>query len=136
LHDIGKIGISEAILNKSERLTPIEWEIIKQHSVEGAKIVSQIKKISNLAPVIRHHHERYDGTGYPDYLKGEEIPLASRIIGIADAYDTMVIPRPWGKNKSGDETLAELERCSGTQFDPALTKIAKVVLSQYPPSES
>ena len=136
LHDIGKIGISEAILNKSERLTPIEWEIIKQHSVEGAKIVSQIKKISNLAPVIRHHHERYDGTGYPDCLKGEEIPLTSRIIGIADSYDTMVTPRPWGKIKSGDEALVELERYSGTQFDPALIKIAKMVLSQYLPSES
>ena len=136
LHDIGKIGISEAILNKSERLTPIEWEIIKQHSREGAKIVSQIKKISNLAPVIRHHHERYNGTGYPDCLKGEEIPLASRIIGIADSYDTMVTPRPWGKLKSGDEATAELERCSGTQFDPTLVKIAKTVLSQHPPSES
>ena len=133
---LGRFGISEAILNKSERLTPIEWEIIKQHSVEGAKIVSQIKKISNLAPVIRHHHERYDGTGYPDCLKGEEIPLTSRIIGIADSYDTMVTPRPWGKIKSGDEALVELERYSGTQFDPALIKIAKMVLSQYLPSES
>jgi len=138
LHDIGKIGISEAILNKSENLTPIEWEIIKQHPVEGAKIISQIKKISNLAPVIRHHHERYDGTGYPDCLKGEEIPLASRIIGIADTYDTMVIQRPWGKVMSSGEAMVELERCSGTQFDPALIKIAKLILSQsqYPPSES
>ena len=136
LHDIGKIGIPEIILNKSEKLTPLEWEIVKKHSIEGAKIVSQIKKISNLAPVIRHHHERYDGTGYPDQLKGEEIPLASRIISIADAYDTMVIPRPWGKLKSGDEALAELELCSGTQFDPALVKIAKTVFSQSYPSES
>jgi diguanylate cyclase (GGDEF)-like protein/putative nucleotidyltransferase with HDIG domain len=111
LHDIGKIGISDAILNKSDRLTPLELEIVKKHSIEGAKIVGQIRKISSLAPLIRHHHERYDGTGYPDGLKGQEIPLGSRIIGIADAYDTMVTPRSYRNVMSQSEALIELERC-------------------------
>jgi len=130
LHDIGKIGISDAILNKSDRLTPLELEIVKKHSIEGAKIVGQIRKISSLAPLIRHHHERYDGTGYPDGLKGQEIPLGSRIIGIADAYDTMVTPRSYRNVMSQSEALIELERCSVTQFDPEIIKVVSIALSQ------
>ena len=130
LHDIGKIGISDAILNKSDRLTPLEWEVVKKHSIEGAKIVSQIKKVSNLAPLILHHHERYGGSGYPDGLKGQEIPLGSRIICIADAYETMVTPRSYGNVMSRNEALVELERCSGTQFDPEIIKVASIALSQ------
>ncbi len=130
LHDIGKTRISDAILNKSDRLTPLEWEIVKKHSIEGANIVSQIKKISNLAPLICHHHEWYDGTGYPDGLKGQEIPLGSRIICIADAYDTMVTPRSYGNVMSRNEALIELERCSGTQFDPDIIKVVPIALSQ------
>jgi diguanylate cyclase (GGDEF)-like protein/PAS domain S-box-containing protein/putative nucleotidyltransferase with HDIG domain len=123
LHDIGKIGISEAILNKSDQLTASEWAILKKHSMDGAKIISQIRNISNLAPLILHHHECYDGTGYPDGLKGPEIPLCSRIIGVADAYDTMVTPRIYGNIRSRDEALIELERCSGTQFDPEIIEV-------------
>ena len=130
LHDIGKIGISDAILNKSDRLTPLELEIVKKHSIEGAKIVGQIRKISSLAPLIRHHHERYDGTGYPDGLKGQEIPLGSRIIGIADAYDTMVTPRSYRNVMSQSEALIELERCSVTQFDPEIIKVVSITLCQ------
>jgi putative nucleotidyltransferase with HDIG domain len=130
LHDVGKIGISDAILNKSDRLTPLEWEIVKKHSIEGAKIVSQIKNISSLAPLIRHHHEWYDGTGYPDGLKGQEIPLGSRIICIADAYYTMVSRRVYRSAMSQNEALIELERCSGTQFDPEIIKVIPVALSQ------
>jgi diguanylate cyclase (GGDEF)-like protein/putative nucleotidyltransferase with HDIG domain len=130
LHDVGKIGISEVILNKSDRLTPLEWEIVKKHSIEGAKIVSQIKNISSLAPLIRHHHEWYDGTGYPDGLKGQEIPLGSRIICIADAYYTMVSRRVYRNAMSQNEALIELERCSGTQFDPEIIKVIPIALSQ------
>jgi diguanylate cyclase (GGDEF)-like protein/putative nucleotidyltransferase with HDIG domain len=130
LHDIGKIGISDIILNKSERLTPLEREIVKTHSTEGAKIVSQINKISNLAPFIRHHHEWYDGTGYPDGLKGQNIPLCSRIICIADAYDAMITQRVYRSTLSQSEALIELERCSGTQFDPEIIKIVPLALSQ------
>ena len=130
LHDIGKIGISDAILNKSDRLTPLEWEVVKKHSIEGAKIVSQIKKVSNLAPLIRHQHEQYAGSGYPDGLKGLEIPLGSRIICIADAYDTMITPRSYGNVMSRNEALVELERCSGTQFDPEIIKVVSIVLSR------
>jgi diguanylate cyclase (GGDEF)-like protein/putative nucleotidyltransferase with HDIG domain len=122
LHDVGKIGIPDIILNKSDNLTPVEWEIVKKHSTEGAKIVSQIEKIANLAPLIRHHHEWYDGTGYPDGLKGPEIPLGSRIICVADAYDTMITPRSYKNMRSQNEALAELIRCAGTQFDPDIIK--------------
>jgi diguanylate cyclase (GGDEF)-like protein/putative nucleotidyltransferase with HDIG domain len=131
LHDIGKIGIPGKLLNKSDKFTPLEWDIIKMHPQEGAKIVSQIKKICNLAPLIRHHHECYDGSGYPDGLKGREIPLGARIICIADAYDTMVTPRSYGIIKSPKEALTELERCAGTQFDPEIIKIVTIAdLSQ------
>jgi diguanylate cyclase (GGDEF)-like protein/PAS domain S-box-containing protein len=135
LHDIGKIGISDTILNKSDRLTPLEWEIVKKHSIEGAKIVSQIKKISHLATLIRHHHEWYDGTGYPDGLKGQTIPLGARIICIADAYDTMVTPRSYGNVISHNEALTELEQCSGTQFDPEIIKVVSMALSQQTATE-
>jgi HD-GYP domain-containing protein (c-di-GMP phosphodiesterase class II) len=83
-----------------------------------------------LAPIIRHHHERYDGTGYPDGLKGQEIPLGSRIICIADAYDTMVTRRAYRNSISQNEALIELERCSGTQFDPEIIKVVFIALSQ------
>jgi HD-GYP domain-containing protein (c-di-GMP phosphodiesterase class II) len=126
LYDIGKIGISDAILNKPDPLIPLEWEIVKKHSIEGANIVSQIKQISNLAPLVRHHHERYDGSGYPDGLKRQEIPLGSRIICIADAYDTMVTPRSYGNVMSRNEALIELEHCSGTQFDPEIIKVVSI----------
>ncbi len=128
LHDIGKIGIPGDILNKSGSLSPSEWEIVKMHAVEGAKIVGQINKISNLAPLIRHHHERYDGTGYPDGLQGQAIPLGSRIICVADAWDTMVTSRSYGSARSPSEALNELCRCSGTQFDPEIVKAISVTM--------
>jgi diguanylate cyclase (GGDEF)-like protein/putative nucleotidyltransferase with HDIG domain len=129
LHDIGKIGIPDNILNKSKELTPLEREIVKKHAIEGGRIISQIKKISSLAPIIRHHHEWYDGTGYPDGLKGQEIPLGSRIISVSDAYDTMVTRRAYRNTLSQNEALIELERCSVTQFDPEIIKAMSVALS-------
>jgi diguanylate cyclase (GGDEF)-like protein/putative nucleotidyltransferase with HDIG domain len=120
LHDIGKVGIADVILAKPGKPKKSEWAAIKKHCAEGAKIVQHVKELMPLAPIILHHHEWYDGTGYPDGLKGEEIPLHARIISVADAYDTMTAQRPYHEGVSPQKALEELERCSGTQFDPRL----------------
>ena len=122
LHDIGKVGIADMILTKPGKPKKEEWEAIKKHCAEGAKIVQHVKELMPLAPIILHHHEWYDGTGYPDGLKGEEIPLHARIISVADAYDTMTAQRSYHEGVSPQKALEELERCSGTQFDPQLIK--------------
>jgi len=122
LHDIGKLGVPDAILTKTGKLTEEEWEVIKRHSADGERIVSYVKDLSPLVHIIRHHHEWYDGSGYPDGLKGEAIPLGARIITIADAYDTMIGRRPYREPVSPAEALEELVRCSGTQFDPKLVE--------------
>jgi diguanylate cyclase (GGDEF)-like protein/PAS domain S-box-containing protein len=123
LHDIGKLGIPDSILTKPGKPTKREWEVLKGHSGNGAKIVAHIKDLAVLVPMILHHHEWYDGTGYPDELKGENIPLGARIISIADAYDTMTTSRPYRNLLSKEEALEELERCSGRQFDPKLVAL-------------
>ncbi len=118
LHDIGKIGISSAILNKPGRLTPEEYEIIKSHPAMGKRILEPISFLRDVVPIVYHHHERYDGKGYPEGLAGEEIPLASRIMAVADTYDAMTSDRAYRKGLSEELAVAELKRCAGTQFDP------------------
>ena len=120
LHDIGKVGVADVILTKPGKPEKEEWEAIKKHCAEGAKIIQHIKELAPLAPYILHHHEWYDGSGYPDKLKGQKIPLSARIISVADAYDTMTAQRPYREAISPQEALKEMERCSGTQFDPKL----------------
>jgi putative two-component system response regulator len=120
LHDIGKIGISEAILLKPGALTPDEKLQIQQHPEIGARIVSQMRFAPEVAPIILGHHEYWDGSGYPQGLKGEEIPVGARIITIVDAYDAMMTDRPYRAALGIDETLKRLEAASGTQFDPRL----------------
>ncbi len=122
LHDIGKINISDAILTKPTSLTAEEWEIIKAHPMLAAEIVTKIPKLASCVGGILHHHERYDGTGYPDGLKGEAIPLEARILAIADAFAAMTSDRPYARTMTHEQGLAEIERCSGTQFDPALVR--------------
>ncbi len=123
LHDIGKIGIPDAILNKPGRLTDEEFAIMKSHVVKGGEILKDFKMIENVDLGALYHHEKYDGTGYCHGLKGEEIPIEARIIGIADAFDAMTANRVYRKQLDIDFVIGELRRCSGTQFDPKLVEI-------------
>lgn len=118
LHDIGKIGVPDAILNKNGKLTAAEWSIMKQHCEIGARIVEPIAKLRKVGNIIKHHQEKYDGTGYPDGLKGEEIPLESRVIAVVDSYHAMVSDRPYRRALPEDVAMKELRDNIGTQFDP------------------
>jgi response regulator RpfG family c-di-GMP phosphodiesterase len=122
LHDIGKIGIPEGILNKPARLTEEEYTLMKRHPLIGAAIVEHIAFLHPVIPLIRHDHERWDGLGYPDGIKGEEIPLGARIIAVVDAYDAMAVDRVYRKAPGHEFALRELRRCAGTQFDPAVVE--------------
>lgn len=124
LHDIGKIGVPEVILNKPTLLTPEEFELMKSHTVLGAKILEplKVKAIERIRGMVRNHHEFVDGTGYPDRLKGEDIPLGARIVTVADCFDTMVSRRAYKRGRSVNEAMEELLRCGGTQFDPLIVK--------------
>ena len=117
MHDIGKINIPKEILNKNMPLTNEEWEIMKQHSINGVEIVKSVESLKESIPLILHHHERYDGKGYPDNLKGNEIPYLVRILTVVDCFDAMTSSRPYNKRKTYKEAIGELKRCSGTQFD-------------------
>lgn len=123
LHDIGKIAIDDKILNKKGKLTEEEWAVMKTHSEIGYRIASSNPDLRHIAYKILIHHERYDGTGYPKELKGDDIPLLSRIMTIVDAFDVMTHERPYKKAVSAEEAIKELRRCSGTQFDPNLVEI-------------
>ena len=120
LHDIGKIGVPDHILNKHGKLAPEEFEEIKKHSIIGATILHPIKELSDVAREVRYHQECFDGSGYPDGLKGTDIPLIARIIAVADAFDAITTDRPYKKKKKIEEAIQELKRCSGTQFDPVI----------------
>lgn len=121
-HDIGKIGIRDEVLNKPERLTTEEYEHMKRHPIVGEQILSPITELRPIIPIVKHEHERWDGGGYPDGLKADQIPLGSRIIAIADAWDSMVYDRVYRKGMSVDDTLAEIERSAGRQFDPEVVR--------------
>ncbi len=123
LHDIGKIGTYDSLLDKAGKLTKDEFEMIKLHPVQGVSILENIKQLQNALPIIRHHHERYDGSGYPDGLAGEEIPLMARILTIADCFDAMTADRPYRKALSVEQTIDELDKNKNIQFDPELVDI-------------
>jgi diguanylate cyclase (GGDEF)-like protein len=128
LHDIGKIEIDREILNKPSKLNDAEWAIIKQHPIWGSDMVKPLTKLRPIVSIIRYHHENYDGSGYPDGLSGDEIPVISRIIRIVDSFDAMTSHRPYRQNMSWDEALNEIRRHAGTLFDPTLVVYFEEIL--------
>jgi HD-GYP domain-containing protein (c-di-GMP phosphodiesterase class II) len=123
LHDIGKLGIPDKVLNKKDKLTKEEFEIMKQHVIIGADILKPLRSMGKLADLVRHHHEHYDGTGYPDGLQGEQIPLLSRILSVADVYDALITERPYKRALTRSEAVKELKQCSYNILDPKLVTL-------------
>jgi putative nucleotidyltransferase with HDIG domain len=121
-HDIGKIAIPDAILLKPARLTADEFDRMKEHSAEGARIVGKLSQLGPIVPIIRHHHERWDGRGYPDELAGQDIPLLAAIVGLADAWDAMTTERPYARAMAPEDAVEEIRRGTGTQFAPAVAQ--------------
>ena len=119
-HDIGKIGIHNDVLQKPSSLTSQEFQDVKEHTTRGAEILSRIKMLNKIVPMVLHHHERWDGHGYPGGLRGEAIPFGARIVAIADAFEVMTSHRPYLITRTPSRALEELRRCAGTQFDPVL----------------
>lgn len=130
MHDIGKINIPVDILNKKMPLTKEEWEQLKQHPDQGAEIIRTVESLQSIIPLIRHHHEKYDGTGYPAGLKGEEIPYLARVLTVIDSFDAMTSNRPYNKPKTYEEGFAELRKFSGIQFDPDLVEVFIKAISE------
>jgi hypothetical protein len=120
LHDIGKVGIPLEILNKPSALTDAEWTVIREHTIIGERILRSVPAMSDIARIVRHSHEHWDGSGYPDGLKGDAIPLPSRVILCADAFHAMRSDRPYRRGRAAEAALAEIEACAGTQLDPAV----------------
>src|SRR3989338_3937801 len=118
LHDVGKIGIPDNILMKPASLNEEEWKIMRQHPVKGAKILEPLSGFKEVANIVLHHHEYFNGKGYPGGLKGEAIPIEARIISVVDAFHAIVSTRCYSKGRSVETAFRELERCAGTQFDP------------------
>jgi diguanylate cyclase (GGDEF)-like protein len=122
LHDVGKVAVPDAILTKPGPLDEDEWAFIHRHTLIGERIIAAAPALTRVAALVRSSHERWDGSGYPDGLAGEEIPLGARIVAVADAFDAMTSPRPYSKPRTHDEALQELSRCAGTQFDPVVVE--------------
>jgi len=122
LHDIGKIAIPQSILCKPGKLTDDEFFLMKSHPVNSERLIASIKKLNEISPGIKHHHERWDGRGYPDRLEGENIPFSARVIALADTYDAMTSTRSYRKALDHEIAIDEIQKCAGTQFDPELAK--------------
>ena len=122
-HDIGKIGIPDSILLKEAKLTDDEYSQIKNHPSIGAHILCNAEVFQDIIPIVKHHHEKFDGTGYPSKLKGEDIPYLARIAAVADTFDAMTSKRTYRNALPLDVVRGEIERCSGTQFDPVIAKV-------------
>lgn len=132
IHDIGKINIDKDILVKKMPLAQEEWECLKQHPEKGVEVIESIECLQSTKSIIRHHHERYDGSGYPDRLQGNAIPYLARVLTVIDSFDAMTSSRSYNKRKSYEEGMLELRRCKGTQFDPEITEqFIQVVCSKY-----
>ena len=123
LHDLGKINISKEVLISEEKLTSAEWKELKRHPEESATIISNVGGLDDIVPIVLQHHERYDGKGYPNNVKGEEINYLARILTLVDSFDAMTNTRPYQPTKNYAQAFKEIEACSGTQFDPKLSRI-------------
>ena len=134
-HDIGNIAIADDVLRKPEQLTDEEWAEIRAHPIIGASLLAQMPELDRIRPLILAHHERFDGSGYPNGLKGDAIPRAAQIIAVADAYEAMTTSRPYRRAVTPDLAIAELQRCAGTQFDPAVVAAFVAELNLAPTSE-
>jgi diguanylate cyclase (GGDEF)-like protein/putative nucleotidyltransferase with HDIG domain len=132
LHDVGKVGIMESILNKNGPLNPDEWEAMKRHVEYGGKLLEPLRGTENVRKMVAHHHEFFDGSGYPEGLSGNQIPLGARIIAIADAYDTITSERTYKKARTPEEAFQELGRCGNAQFDPELVRVFISRLRELP----
>ena len=130
LHDVGKVKVPDEILNKPGPLTDAEWEEMRKHPDYGAEMLKEKDFLKDAAEIVRAHHERYDGTGYPRGLKGEEIPIEARIIAVVDAYDAMTSDRPYRKALPKEKAIAELKKNAGTQFDPRVVKAFLSVINR------
>jgi HD-GYP domain-containing protein (c-di-GMP phosphodiesterase class II) len=122
LHDIGKVAIPDMILAKNGPLDPGEWEFIRRHTLIGERIIAAAPALGPVARLVRSSHERWDGTGYPDKLSEQAIPLGARVVGVADAFDAMTSERPYSPGVAPSVALAELRRCAGSQFDPVVVE--------------
>jgi HD-GYP domain-containing protein (c-di-GMP phosphodiesterase class II) len=132
LHDIGKIGIEDQILRKPERLNPEEFNLIKRHSGMGAEIIEHIRQLREIVPGVKYHHEQINGRGYPEGLKGEDIPILAKIVAVADTYDAITTDRPYRKAMEKETAIKELKRCSGIQFD---SKVVEAFIQAYQKGE-
>jgi putative two-component system response regulator len=128
VHDVGKIAVSDSVLNKEGPLDETEWDAMRAHAAQGAVIVSQVEELIYVADIVRHHHEKINGSGYPDGLKGETIPILARVISVADAYECMISDRPYRKSLPIDVALSRIQEGAGTQFDQ---KVADCLLQLY-----
>ena len=130
LHDIGMIGVSDDILSKVEKLTQEEYDEIKKHVVHSVRILDDIKQLADVVEIIKYHHEFYDGNGYPYGKKGEEIPIGSRIISVADAFDSMVTPKAYRNQVSPQEAISHIKTFAGKQFDPVVVETFEQILPE------
>jgi putative nucleotidyltransferase with HDIG domain len=129
LHDVGKVAVPDDVLQKPGRLSANEWEMVRQHPSVGADIVGRVPSLRAIAPLIRGHHERWDGTGYPDHLAGEQIPLGARILGVAEAFCAMTSDQVYRQAMDVERARSEIQRRAGTQFDPAVAEaMGKIIL--------
>ncbi|RPI78312.1 MAG: HD domain-containing protein, partial [Chloroflexi bacterium] len=133
-HDIGKIGIPDAVLLKPDKLTPEEVKIIRQHPVIGDNIVAPLNLLPRERTLILHHHERWDGWGYPDGLKAEQIPLGARILAVADSLEAMCSDRPYRPTMKFSNAITEIQQCSGSQFDPRVVDALSELIKKKDPS--
>lgn len=131
LHDIGKVGTYDYLLDKPSKLTDEEFEIVKKHPASGASILEHIKQLNKIIPLVKYHHERLDGKGYPEGLKGEDIPTGARIIHVADTFDAIMADRPYRRSPGTDYAISELMRWSGSQFDSNVVAAFLEIISAH-----